>query len=139
MSQATDIGHALKGHSDEDILAWIRSVGGSAVFLKQAFWGMKEAFHADRAEGQSAVIRWDIATPERSVVTYELEVSDGECTVCRGARGEPRVTLAMTLADFLRLVTGGLDADEAVSNGTLKVSGDRLLANQLSEWFKERV
>lgn len=137
MSQASEIGHALKGRSDEEILAWIRSVGGSAVFLKQAFWGMKEAFHADRAEGQSAVIRWDIATPERAVVTYELEVSDGECTVSRGARGEPRVTLAMTLADFLRLVTGCLDADEAVQNGKLTVSGDMELANQLSEWFKE--
>ncbi|HEX2678209.1 MAG TPA: SCP2 sterol-binding domain-containing protein [Polyangiales bacterium] len=139
MSQASEIGHALKGRSDDEILAWVRSVGGSAVFLKQAFWGMKEAFHAERAEGQSALIRWDIATPERSVVTYELEVSDGECTVSRGARGNPSVTLAMGLADFLRLVTGSLDAQVAVADGKLKVSGDMELANQLSVWFQETV
>jgi putative sterol carrier protein len=137
MSQASEIGHALKGRSDEEILAWIRSVGGSAVFLKQAFWGMKEAFHADRAEGQSALIRWDIATPERALVTYELEVSDGECTVSRGARGEPRVVLAMGLPDFLRLVTGSLDANDALAAGKLEVRGDMQLAQQLSEWFKE--
>ncbi len=137
MSQASEIGHALKGRSDDEILAWVRSVGGSAVFLKQAFWGMKEAFHADRAGGQSAVIRWDIDTPERAVVTYELEVSDGECTVSRGAHGDARVVLAMALADYLRLVTGCLDAKEALAAGKLKVSGDMQLANQLSEWFKE--
>jgi putative sterol carrier protein len=136
MSQASEIGSALTGRSDEEILAWIRSVGGSAVFLKQAFWGMREAFQADRAEGQSAVIRWDIATPERAIVTYELEVSDGECTVSRGARSEPRVVLAMALADFLRLVTGSLDAHEALAAGKIKVEGDMALAKELSEWFK---
>lgn len=136
MSQASEIGHALKGRSDDEILAWIRSVGGSAVFLKQAFWGMREGFQADRAAGQSAVIRWDIATPERSVITYELEVTDGECMVSRGARSEPRVVLGMTLPDFLRLVTGSLDARDALSTGKIKIEGDMALAHELSEWFK---
>ena len=137
MSQASEIGNALKGRSDDEILAWIRSVGGSAVFLKQAFWGMREAFQADRAAGQSAIIRWDIATPERAVVTYELDVSDGECTVSRGARSEPRVVLAMSLADFLRLVTGSLDAHQALAEGKIKVEGDLALATELSEWFRD--
>jgi putative sterol carrier protein len=137
MSQASEIADALKGRSDEEILGWIRSVGGSAVFLKQAFWGMKEAFQADRAAGQSAVIRWDIDTPERAVITYELDVSDGECTVSRGARSEPRVVLAMALADFLRLVTGSLDALDALAAGKIVVAGDMALAKELSAWFRE--
>jgi putative sterol carrier protein len=137
MSQASEIGHALVGRSDEEILAWVGSVGGSSVFLKQAFWGMREAFQADRAAGQSAVIRWDITTPEHAVVTYELEVADGECTVSRGAHGVPRVVLAMALADFLRLVTGSLDAGDALSASKIHVDGDMALAAELSAWFKQ--
>jgi putative sterol carrier protein len=136
MSQATEIGHALKDRSDDEIVAWISSVGGSAVFLKQAFSGMKEAFHADRAAGQSAVIRWDITVPEGAVITYEIEVVDGECTVSRGAHLEPRVALAMRLAEFLRLVTGCIRGVDALNAGTLQITGDLSLAFQLSEWFE---
>jgi putative sterol carrier protein len=138
MSQASEIGQVLKGRSDDEILAWVHSVGGSDATLEQAFWGIKEAFQAERAAGQSAVIRWDIATPEGEVVSYELEVSDGECTLSRGALGEPRVVLALELADFLRLVTGCLDGAEAHRAGKLNITGDLAVAQVLTEWFKER-
>jgi putative sterol carrier protein len=137
MSQASEISQVLRGRSDDEILDLVHSVGGSDATLEQAFWGMKEAFQAERAAGQSAVIRWDITTPEDEVVTYELEVSDGECTLSRGAHGEARVVLALDLADFLRLVTGCMNGTEAYRAGKLNITGDMAVANVLAEWFQE--
>ena len=137
MTQASEIGQILRGRSDDEILAWVRSVGGADATLEHAFLGIREAFQSDRAAGQSALIRWDISTPAGDVVSYELEVADGECTLCRGAFGEPLVVLASELADFLRLITGCLDATEAYRAGKLSITGDMTVAGVLPEWFKE--
>jgi len=137
MTQASEIGQILQGRTDDEILAWVRSVGGADATLEQAFLGIKEAFQSDRAAGQSALIRWDITTSLGEVVTYELEVADGECTLSRGALSDPRVVLALDLADFLRLITGCLDATEAYRAGRLSITGDMTVAGVLPEWFKE--
>ncbi|MEY4575873.1 MAG: hypothetical protein RL701_576 [Pseudomonadota bacterium] len=137
MTQASEIGQILLGRTDDEIIAWVRSVGGADATLEQAFWGIKEAFQSDRAGGQSALIRWNITTPHGDVVSYELEVADGECTLSRGALGEPKVELALDLADFLRLITGCLDATEAYRAGRLGITGDMTVATVLPEWFKE--
>lgn len=137
MTQASEIGQILRGRSDDEILAWVQRVGGADATLEHAFLGIKEAFQSDRAAGQSALIRWDITTPIGDVVSYELEVADGECTLCRGAFGEPLVVLALELADFLRLITGCLDATEAYRAGKLSITGDMTVAGVLPEWFKE--
>lgn len=137
MAQVSEICQILRGRSDDEILQWVHSVGGSDATLEQAFWGIKEAFQSERAAGQTALIRWDIATPEGDTVSYELEVADGECTLSRGSFGEARVVLALELADFLRLVTGCLDATEAYRDGKLSITGDMAVAGVLPEWFKE--
>jgi putative sterol carrier protein len=137
MSHVSEIGQVLEGRTDDEIIAWVHSVGGSDATLEQAFWGMKEAFQAERAAGQSALIRWDITTPGGDVISYELEVSDGECMLSRGALGEARVVLALDLADFLRLITGCLDGGEAYRAGRLNITGDLAVAHVLTEWFKE--
>jgi putative sterol carrier protein len=137
MAHASETEQVLRGRSDDEILAWVHSVGGSDATLEQAFWGMKEAFQAERAAGQSAVIRWQIRTPERRLVTYEVEVADGECTLSRGAQADAAVVLSLELADFLRLVTGCLDGVDAYRSGRLKILGDMALAEVLSDWFRE--
>lgn len=137
MAHAGETEQVLRGRSDDEILAWVHSVGGSDATLEQAFWGLKEAFQAERAAGQCAVIRWQIRTPERRLVTYELEVADGECTLTRGAQADAAVVLSLELADFLRLVTGCLDGVDAYRSGRLKITGDMALAEVLSDWFRE--
>ena len=137
MAHASETDQVLRGRSDDEILAWVHSVGGANATLEQAFWGMKEAFQAERAAGRSAVIRWQITTPERELFTYELEVADGECTISRGAQLDPAVVLTLELADFLRLVTGCLDGVDAYRAGRLAIRGDIGLAEVLSDWFRE--
>ena len=138
MAHASETEQVLRGRSDDEILAWVHSVGGSDATLEQAFWGMKEAFQAERAAGQSAVIRWQVTTPEGECVTYELEVADGECTLSRGAHVDANVVLALELADFLRLITGCLDGVDAYRSGRLSIRGDIRIAEVLSDWFRER-
>jgi len=137
MTQPSEIGQILLGRTDDEILAWVRSVGGTDATLEQAFWGIKEAFQSDRAAGQSALIRWNIATPQGDVASYEFEVADGECTLSRGALGEPVVVLSLDLTDFLRLATGCLDPVDAYKSGKLAIEGDMVVAKALPEWFKE--
>lgn len=137
MSHASEFEQVLRGRSDDEILAWVHSVGGSDATLEQAFWGMKEAFQAERAAGQSAVIRWQIITPERRLVIYEIEVIDGDCTLSRGACMDPSVILTLELADFLRLVTGCLDGADAYRAGRLAIHGDFSVAQVLADWFRE--
>lgn len=137
MTHAGEIEQVLRDRSDDEILAWVHSVGGSDATLEEAFWGMKEAFQAERAGGQSAVIRWQILTPERQLATYELEVNDGECTLSRGEHLDACVVLRLELADFLRLITGCLDGVDAYRSGKLIIKGDMALATVLSDWFRE--
>ena len=70
----------MRSRTDSEILAWIANVGGTEVFLENAFSGMCDAFRADRAVGQHAEIEWDIRTPDLGVIRYHVRVKDGSCT-----------------------------------------------------------
>jgi putative sterol carrier protein len=126
----------MQGRSDIEILAWINSVGGTEAFLEQAFSGMCDAFLADRAGGRAATIAWDIRTPDRGVVSYQVVVEDGACHAERGASSESEVVLDIDMVNFLRLLVGALDSREAVDSGKLAVSGDRVLAGAIRDWFQ---
>jgi hypothetical protein len=126
----------MRGRSDNEILAWINRVGGTDAFLEQTFSGMCDAFRADRAVGRSAVIEWDIRTPDRGVVSYQVMVEQGGCHAERGNAETPSVVLAIDMPDFLRLVIGALDGEEAFETGRLGVTGDRDLARAIRDWFQ---
>jgi putative sterol carrier protein len=135
MADLVETRAAIRGRSDAEILAWIERVGGTRAFLELAFAGMQEAFDAERAGEQSAVVEWDITTPDMGVQSYHVLIEDGECRVEPGKFDKPGVTLAMEIADFLRILVGTLDARMAVAQGKLTVSGDVVLAGALRAWF----
>lgn len=126
----------MRGRSDNEILAWIERVGGTDAFLEQTFSGMCDAFRADRAAGKSAIIEWDIRTPDRGVVSYQVCVEQGACRADRGHPAQPSVVLDIDMPNFLRLIVGALDSQEAVDSGKLGVSGDLVLASAIRDWFQ---
>jgi putative sterol carrier protein len=126
---------AVRDRSDAEILAWIERVGGTSAFLEEVFSVMQDAFDAERAAGQKAVIDWEISTPDEGVVSYQVAIEDGVCRAERGRPKGPVVTLGIAMPDFLRLVVGVLDAREAAVTGRLEVSGDKILAGALRRWF----
>jgi putative sterol carrier protein len=126
----------IEGKTDDEINAGVAEQGTEKV-LGQIFDHMaKEAFRADRAGNQSAVVGWDITSPE-GTHSYHLNVADGTCTANTGKADAARVTLGMALPDFLRFITGQLDGMQAFMSGKLKLSGDMMFAQSMQAWFAQ--
>ena len=127
------LGELVDGRSDDEINSTIEAVGVDAT-LDQIFDAMQERFQADKAAGQSAVIQWDIAAPD-STRTYQVKIENGTCEVAKDGGDSPRVTLGLTLADFMRFISGKLDGMQAFMSGKLKLAGDMMFAQTMQAWF----
>ena len=123
----------LDGRSDEEINQFAGEAGVDTL-LAQIFEGMRAAFVPERAAGQSAIAQWDITAPD-GPHTYQVRMADGQCSVAQGAVEPARVTLGLTLPDFLRFVAGQLDGMQAFMSGKLKLSGDMMFATTMQNWF----
>jgi putative sterol carrier protein len=128
-----DLAALLDGRTDDDINEVVTSMGVDAV-LDQVASAMEERFQADRAQGQNAVIQWDVDAPD-GAHSFHLTIADGTCTAATGPATEPRVTIGLALADFLRLVAGQLDSMGAFMAGKIKVTGDLMFAQSMQTWF----
>ena len=89
---------------------------------------------SEKAGTENAVIQYDVAAPD-GVHTFQLKVAAGKCEVAKGATGAPRVTLALSFPDFLRLVSGKLNGMQAFFAGKLKLTGDMMFAQTMQGWF----
>jgi putative sterol carrier protein len=127
------LGQLLEGRSDEEINQFVEAAGVDTV-LTQVFDAMKERFAPEKAAGQSAVVQWDVNAPD-GTHTYQFKVADGAASWSAGAGEASRVTLAFSLADFLRFVAGQLDGMQAFMGGKLRLSGDMMFATTLQTWF----
>ena len=125
----------IEGKSDDEINAGVSELGTEKV-LGQIFEYMAGRFQPERAGGQSAVIGWDITSPD-GTHSYQLKVADGACTAAQGNAEPARVTLGMALPDFLRFLTGQLDGMQAFMAGKLKLSGDMMFAQSMQAWFSQ--
>ena len=124
----------IEGKSDDEINAGLKE-GGVDEALDKVFEGMVEAFIPAKAGGQSAVIQYDVNTPDGKK-SYQLKVADGKAQSLKGSPESARVTLALNGPDFLRLVTGKLNGQTAFFQGKLKLSGDMMFAQTMQSWFK---
>ena len=130
-----ELADSLEGRSDEEILQGVQAQGVDTV-LDQIFDGMKAAFLPAKAGAQSAVIQYDVNAGGK-VHTYQLKCGDGKCELVKGAGGPARVTLALSMADFLRLVSGKLNGMQAFMTGKLKLTGDMMFAQVMQGWFEQ--
>jgi len=125
----------IKGKSDEEILADAK--GQEDSLLDGLFDATKEAFDPEAASGQTAVIQYDIETPV-GTKKYQIKVDNGICTIMKEGGEEARVTLAMNLPDYLRMMALELDGMQAYMTGKLKIAGDIMFSQNLSRWFKPK-
>ena len=124
----------VKDRSDEEILTSVK--GNEEALLDGIFDAMKGAFDPSAAVGQSAIVQYDLDTPQ-GLLNYQVKVDNGACTIEKGTSGESRVTMAMSLPNFVRLMAGVLDATMAFTSGQLKISGDIMFSQNLATWFKQ--
>ena len=125
----------IEGKSDDEINAGVAERGTEKV-LGQILAYMATRFVPERAGGQSAVIGWDVTSPE-GTHQYQLKVADGTCTALSGSAEPARVTLGVALPDFLRFLTGKIDGMQAFMTGKLKLSGDMMFAQSMQAWFSQ--
>ena len=125
----------VEGHSDDEITKAAEELGVDTL-LDQVFGGMEQAFQPEKAAGQSAVVQWDVDAPDGKH-SRTVHIADGTCKVEPGAAESPRLTLTLTLPDFLRFVAGQLDGMQAFMSGKLKLQGDMMFAQALQTWFDQ--
>ena len=129
-----ELAAAIEGRSDEEITKGVEAQGIDTV-LCRVFEGMADAFLPEKATGQSAVIQYDISASGK-VHTFQLKVAGGRCEAVQGAGGPARVTLGLSLPDFLRLITGKLNGMQAFMSGKLKLQGDMMFPQVMQGWFQ---
>jgi putative sterol carrier protein len=130
-----ELAASLEGRTDEEIVKGVEAQGVDTV-LTQIFTGMAQAFLPDKVGAQSAVIQYDV-TAAGKTHTYQLKCGGGRCEPVKGAAGPARVTLTLTLPDFLRLVSGKLNGMQAFMAGKLKLGGDMMFAQVMQGWFRQ--
>ncbi|WP_329041948.1 SCP2 sterol-binding domain-containing protein [Streptomyces sp. NBC_00178] len=102
--------------------------------LSEVFGRMRQQFRPEAAGPLEALIRWRITGESDEV--YETTIADGVCTVGAGrSAAEPRTTLVMADADFLRLVSGNGNPVTMFMMRRLKIAGDVGLASGLTRYF----
>lgn len=102
--------------------------------LSEIFGRMERQFRPDAAGSLDALIRWKVTGEAETV--YETHIREGECQVREGrSDAEPRVTLMMGDAEFLKLVSGNANPVTLFMTRKLKVAGDVALASGLARYF----
>ena len=103
--------------------------------LREIFARMERLFRPEAAGSLRALIRWRVEGAEQTTV-YETAIADGRCVVSEGvSASEPKVTLAMADAEFLKLVSGNGNPVTMFVLRKLKISGDVGLAAGLTRLF----
>ncbi|MFE5077867.1 SCP2 sterol-binding domain-containing protein [Streptomyces halstedii] len=123
----------VKGLSGRELAEVMRGELRARV-LGEVFGRMRQQFRPEAAGRLNALIRWKITGSEELV--YETLVADGTCAVTEGrSEAEPRTTLVMADADFLKLVSGNGNPVTMFMMRKLKVAGDVGLASGLTRYF----
>jgi len=134
ISSEQELAELIDDRSDDEINEFVQAAGVDAV-IDQIFQAMQERFAPEKTGGQSAVAQWDIAAPDGAHIR-SVSMSPEGCTVTTGPADSPRVTLGMSLPNFMRFIAGKLDGMQAFMSGQLKLGGDMMFATMMQAWFE---
>ncbi|MDA3627802.1 SCP2 sterol-binding domain-containing protein [Saccharopolyspora sp. WRP15-2] len=118
--------------SDEQLEAVMARPELREGILDEVFRRMGEHYKAGNHE---AVVRWRIGTDD-DLLRYECVLADGKCEVSKDPKHEPRVTITVAPAEFLKLASSNASAPMLFMKGKLKVAGDLGFAAGLTKLFQ---
>jgi putative sterol carrier protein len=107
---------------------------GDALTVKAVFEGMPGAFQADAAAGVDVVFQWEISGPQGG--SWSVVVKDKTCEVIEGSHSSPTTTLKMGDENFVKMISGELNAMNAYTSGKLKIEGDLMKSQLVEKLFK---
>lgn len=103
------------------------------VVFDEVFRRMGE--HLDTTKALTAVVHWRFSDGTGDYDRFETVIENGTCTSGREPTADPRVTITLAPADFLRVVTGGVHVAMLFMRGKVKVRGDIAFAANLINYF----
>jgi alkanesulfonate monooxygenase SsuD/methylene tetrahydromethanopterin reductase-like flavin-dependent oxidoreductase (luciferase family)/putative sterol carrier protein len=108
---------------------------GSATGLKVIFGGMERQFVAERAAGFTGDIQYNLRAADGALRPWTVTIGGGCATARPGAAEAPKLTITLSVADFVRIAARDLDPVKAVLTGRLDLAGDFGVAMRLGEMF----
>src|SRR5437870_5723763 len=111
----------IDGKPDEEIMTFVQNMGGVDAMLDICFEGMEDALVPEKA--QDCVICFEV-TEGVKTQSFTITVKDQKATYEKREAPDARVTLAMSLIEFLRVITGIDEGMAAFMGGRLKITGD---------------
>ncbi|MCI3930778.1 SCP2 sterol-binding domain-containing protein [Streptomyces sp. AN091965] len=133
----TEFARIVKGLSGKELTEIATDGPLRARVLREVFTRMEQQFRPEAAGSLEALIRWQV-TGSGGVgdAVYETDIAEGACVVREGrSAAEPRVTLVMGDAEFLKLASGNAQPVMLFMTRKLKVVGDVALAAGLTRYF----
>ena len=103
--------------------------------MREIFARMERLFRPEAAGSLRVLIRWRVEGATGATV-YETAIADGRCVASEGvSEREPKVTLTLADAEFLKLVSGNGNPVTMFVLRKIKISGDVGLAAGLTRLF----
>ncbi|MET0604642.1 MAG: LLM class flavin-dependent oxidoreductase [Baekduia sp.] len=108
---------------------------GSAAGLKVLFAAMERQFVAERAAGFTGDIQYNLRAADGTLRSWTVTVDGARALARPGASDAAKLTMTLSVADFVRIAGRDLDPVKAVLTGRLELAGDFAVAMRLGEMF----
>ena len=128
------LAEAIKDMSDEDLAVVLKDMGSDDT-LRSIFEGMRDSFKPEAAKDVNATVQYDIDTGE-GVKNWAVTFADGTCSVSDSPATDPRLTIAIGLVDFVRLIFNQVQGPQLFMSGKMKLQGDMMWAMQMQNYFE---
>lgn len=128
------LAEAIKTMSDEELAVAMKDMGIDDTF-RNIFEGMRDSFKPEAAKDVNATVQYDIDTGD-GVKNWSVTFADGTCTVSDSAASDPRLTIAIGLVDFVRLIFNQAQGPQLFMSGKMKLQGDMMWAMQMQNYFE---
>jgi NAD(P)-dependent dehydrogenase (short-subunit alcohol dehydrogenase family)/acyl dehydratase/putative sterol carrier protein len=104
------------------------------ITAKGIFERLPGAFRAERAGGVDVIFQFDLSGAGGGV--WHVAVREGACKVMEGGHPSPTTTIKMSSEDFVKMISGELNAMAAYTGGKLKIEGDLMKSQLIEKLFK---
>ena len=115
------------------------AVGVAGFKASALFEALEKAIKANGAQMVKAVgatYQFNLKNASNQTQQWCLDLKNGNGAVTLGASAKPDCTLTLADEDFLSIMTGKLNAQQAFMQGKLKVAGNMALASKVSNAIK---
>lgn len=106
---------------------------GSRAGLRALFAVLRALLSPERVEGFVGELCCELRAAGGELRVWTVDVGPERTAVRPGRGDDPRLTMKLSVADFVRLAGGDLDAGKALLTGRLDLEGDFSAATQLGE------